>query len=146
MIVLTTFELDEYVFGALRAGAAGFLLKDVEPAELVDAVRVVAGRRGAARAAAHAPADRGVRRPGRGRPPPRDDAELEELTAARARGAHARRPAASPTREIAERLVLSPLTAKTHVARLFTKLGARDRAQLVVLAYETGLVVAGKGR
>ena len=143
VIVLTTFELDEYVFGALRAGAAGFLLKDVEPAELVDAVRVVAAGEAllmprhtrrlieafVAQADAAAPA--------------RDDGALEELTP-REREVLTLVGHGLSNQEIAARLVLSPLTAKTHVARLFTKLGARDRAQLVVTAYETGLVVAGR--
>ena len=145
VIVLTTFELDEYVFGALRAGAAGFILKDVEPAELVDAVRVVAAgeallmprhtRRLIEAFVAQAEDAR----------PPRDDTVLEELTP-REREVLTLVGRGLSNREIADELVLSPLTAKTHVARLFTKLAARDRAQLVVLAYETGLVVAGKGR
>jgi DNA-binding NarL/FixJ family response regulator len=142
VIVLTTFELDEYVFGALRAGAAGFILKDVEPAELVDAVRVVAAGEALLMPrhtrrlieAFVAQADT---------PAPRDDAALEELTP-REREVLALVGRGLSNREIAEELVLSPLTAKTHVARLFTKLAARDRAQLVVLAYETGLVVAGR--
>jgi DNA-binding NarL/FixJ family response regulator len=143
VIVLTTFELDEYVFGALRAGAAGFILKDVEPAELVDAVRVVAAgeallmprhtRRLIEAFVAQAEDAR----------PPRDDAVLEELTP-REREVLTLVGRGLSNREIADELVLSPLTAKTHVARLFTKLTARDRAQLVVLAYETGLVVAGR--
>jgi DNA-binding NarL/FixJ family response regulator len=143
VIVLTTFELDEYVFGALRAGAAGFILKDVEPAELVDAVRVVAAgeallmprhtRRLIEAFVAQAEDAR----------PARDDAVLEELTP-REREVLTLVGRGLSNREIADELVLSPLTAKTHVARLFTKLTARDRAQLVVLAYETGLVVAGR--
>jgi DNA-binding NarL/FixJ family response regulator len=142
VIVLTTFELDEYVFGALRAGAAGFMLKDVEPAELVDAVRVVAGGeallmpRHTRRLIEAFVAQSEAR-------PERDDAALGELTP-REREVLALVGQGLSNREIAEALVLSPLTAKTHVARLFTKLGARDRAQLVVTAYETGLVVAGK--
>jgi DNA-binding NarL/FixJ family response regulator len=144
VVVLTTFELDEYVFGALRAGAAGFLLKDVEPADLVVAVRVVAA--GEALLAprltrrlieafvagsavgptdASAPASR----------------ELEKLTP-REREVLALVGRGKSNAEIAEQLVLSPLTAKTHVARLFSKLGARDRAQLVIAAYESGLIVA----
>ena len=143
VIVLTTFELDEYVFGALRAGAAGFILKDVEPAELVDAVRVVAAgeallmprhtRRLIEAFVAQAEDAR----------PPRDDGTLEELTP-REREVLTLVGRGLSNAEIADELVLSPLTAKTHVARLFTKLAARDRAQLVVLAYETGLVVAGR--
>jgi DNA-binding NarL/FixJ family response regulator len=141
VVVLTTFELDEYVFGALRAGAAGFLLKDVEPADLVDAVRVVAGGEALL-------TPRHTRRlieafvaqqPG----PAPDAARLDDLTP-REREVLACVGEGLSNAEIADRLVVSPLTAKTHVARLFGKLGARDRAQLVVLAYETGLVVAGR--
>jgi DNA-binding NarL/FixJ family response regulator len=141
VIVLTTFELDEYVFGALRAGAAGFLLKDMEPADVVDAVRIVA-----AGDALLAP--RMTRRlieafvAGTGGPAP-DTSPLDELTP-REHEVLALVGRGLSNAEIAERLVLSPLTAKTHVARLFMKLGARDRAQLVVIAYETGLVVPGR--
>jgi DNA-binding NarL/FixJ family response regulator len=143
VIVLTTFELDEYVFGALRAGAAGFLLKDVEPADLVDAVRIVAAG-DALLAPRHTRRliEAFVEQSG---PAPRDEADerLEELTA-REREVLTLVGQGLSNAEIAQRLVLSPLTAKTHVARLFTKLAARDRAQLVVLAYETGLVVPGR--
>jgi len=141
VIVLTTFELDEYVFGALHAGAAGFLLKDMEPADVVDAVRIVA-----AGDALLAP--RLTRRlieafvAGAGGRDP-DTSPLEELTP-REREVLTLVGHGLSNAEIAEALVLSPLTAKTHVSRLFMKLGARDRAQLVVLAYETGLVVAGR--
>jgi DNA-binding NarL/FixJ family response regulator len=141
VLVLTTFELDEYVFGALRAGAAGFLLKDMEPADVVDAVRVVA-----AGDALLAP--RLTRRlieafvAGAGGPDP-DTSPLDDLTP-REREVLTLVGQGLSNAEIAEALVLSPLTAKTHVSRLFMKLGARDRAQLVVLAYETGLVVAGR--
>ena len=140
VIVLTTFELDEYVFGALRAGASGFLLKDMEPAELLDAVRIVASGEALL-------APRHTRRlieafVAQGDAPAADDGELAELTA-REREVLALVGQGLSNAEIAERLVLSPLTAKTHVARLFTKLGARDRAQLVVIAYETGLVRVG---
>ena len=146
VVVLTTFELDEYVFGALRAGASGFLLKDVEPADLVTAVRVVA-----AGEALLAP--RLTRRlieafvSGASAVPPAahgnaDSDALERLTP-REREVLALVGRGRSNAEIAERLVLSPLTAKTHVARLFSKLGARDRAQLVVAAYESGLVVPG---
>jgi DNA-binding NarL/FixJ family response regulator len=140
VIVLTTFELDEYVFGALRAGAAGFLLKDVEPADLVEAVRVVAGGE-ALLAPRHTRRliEAFVSQEGSA---VTDDSELEELTA-REREVLALVGQGLSNAEIADRLVLSPLTAKTHVARLFTKLGARDRAQLVVTAYETGLVRPG---
>ncbi|HYB31156.1 MAG TPA: response regulator transcription factor [Solirubrobacteraceae bacterium] len=143
VVVLTTFELDEYVFGALRAGASGFLLKDIEPDDLVAAVRVVA-----AGEALLAP--RLTRRLieafvagtalGADGPTGPTSRELEKLTP-REREVLALVGRGKSNAEIAERLVLSPLTAKTHVARLFSKLGARDRAQLVVAAYESGLVV-----
>jgi DNA-binding NarL/FixJ family response regulator len=143
VVVLTTFELDEYVFGALRAGASGFLLKDIEPGDLVAAVRVVAAgeallaprltrRLIEAFVAGSAPDATGPVGP--------TSRELERLTP-REREVLALVGRGKSNAEIAERLVLSPLTAKTHVARLFSKLGARDRAQLVVAAYESGLVV-----
>jgi DNA-binding NarL/FixJ family response regulator len=142
VVVLTTFELDEYVFGALRAGASGFLLKDVDPADLLSAVRVVA-----AGEALLAP--RLTRRlieafvaQDRAAPGPRADDEIAELTP-REREVLTLVGRGLSNSEIADELILSPLTAKTHVARLFQKLDARDRAQLVVLAYETGLVVPG---
>jgi DNA-binding NarL/FixJ family response regulator len=143
VVVLTTFELDEYVFGALRAGASGFLLKDVEPQALIDAVRVVADGQGLLAPAvtrrlieafvAASPSDEpaGDREPAPDALPGLTPREREVLTLV-GRG--------MTNNEIAEHLVLSPLTAKTHVSRLFTKLGARDRAQLVVAAYEAGLV------
>jgi DNA-binding NarL/FixJ family response regulator len=148
VIVLTTFELDEYVFGALRAGASGFLLKDVEPVDLLDAVRVVAGgeallaprlTRRLIEAFVARDDEDGAASGGRARV---DDAELAQLTP-REREVLALVGRGLSNAEIAERLVLSPLTAKTHVARLFAKLSARDRSQLVVIAYETGLVVPG---
>ncbi len=144
VIVLTTFELDEYVFGALRAGASGFLLKDIDPPDLLTAVRVVAGGEALL-------APRLTRRlieafVERDRAAPRavDEGDrLRELTP-REREILALVGRGLSNTEIADALVLSPLTAKTHVARLFAKLGARDRAQLVVVAYETGLVVPGE--
>ncbi|GGW99999.1 DNA-binding response regulator [Streptomyces malachitofuscus] len=142
VLVLTTYEADEYVFEALRAGAAGFLLKDIDPDDLRTAIRTVA--------AGHnllAPAV--TRR------------VIEEFTRLKAPGAEALRrldPLTEREREvlalvgrglsneeIGARLLMSPLTAKTHVSRVMTKLAARDRAQLVVLAYESGLVRAGEG-
>jgi DNA-binding NarL/FixJ family response regulator len=143
VVVLTTFELDEYVFGALRAGASGFLLKDIDPPELLAAVRVVA-----AGEALLAP--RLTRRlieafveQERAAPEPVAEGDaLEELTP-REREVLALVGRGLSNAEIADALFLSPLTAKTHVARLFSKLDARDRAQLVVIAYETGLVVPG---
>ncbi len=103
VIVLTTFDMDEYVFGALRAGASGFLLKGAEPSQLIDAVRTIA-----------------------------DGAALLEPTVTRRLNA-----------EIAERLVISPLTVKSHVSRILTKMDARDRTQLVIMAYESRLVIPG---
>ncbi len=144
VVVLTTFELDEYVFGSLRAGASGFLLKDVEPADLITAVRVVAAgeallapkltRRLIEAFVAQGSGTLPAAAPQAGR--------LQELTP-REREVLSLVGRGLSNTEVAQRLVLSPLTAKTHVARLFTKLGARDRAQLVVTAYESGLVVPG---
>jgi DNA-binding NarL/FixJ family response regulator len=153
VVVLTTFELDEYVFGALRAGASGFLLKDVEPADLVAAVRVVAAgdallaprhtrRLIEAFVASPASAGGGLAASGTASVPGAATEALERLTP-REREVLALVGRGRSNGEIAEQLVLSPLTAKTHVARLFSKLGARDRAQLVVAAYESGLVVPG---
>jgi DNA-binding NarL/FixJ family response regulator len=146
VVVLTTFELDEYVFGALRAGASGFLLKDVEPQALIDAVRVVADGQGLLAPAvtrrlieafvAASPGDEPAVAPD-GAPESPD--QLAGLTP-REREVLTLVGRGMTNNEIAEHLVLSPLTAKTHVSRLFTKLGARDRAQLVVIAYEAGLV------
>jgi len=140
VIVLTTFELDEYVFTAIRDGAAGFLVKDTEPADLIKAVRVVA--------AGEALLSPGVTRrliseyASRSRPLPRPSHLLESLTE-REREIVALVALGLSNEEIAGRLVVSPLTAKTHVSRAMIKLGARDRAQLVVLAYESGLVRPG---
>ena len=140
VIVLTTFELDEYVFTALRDGAAGFLVKDTEPADLIKAVRVVA--------AGEALLSPGVTRrliaeyASRSRPLNRPVAQLESLTE-REREIVGLVALGLSNEEIAARLVVSPLTAKTHVSRAMIKLGARDRAQLVVLAYESGLVRPG---
>jgi DNA-binding NarL/FixJ family response regulator len=150
VVVLTTFDDDEHVFGALRAGASGFLVKDVEPEELLQAVRVVA--RGdallapsvtrsliAAFTSAQAPpGDRPAVREGARAGNPRVAALTDrerEVVALVAEGLS--------NDEIAARLVVSPLTVKTHVSRAMTKLAARDRAQLVVLAYAHGL--AGPG-
>ena len=164
VLILTTFDLDEYVFAALRAGASGFLLKDTLPADLLTAIRVVAagdallapsvtrrligefartvpvvraGHRG--RACRRGRADRG---PGQRRQPVQPDPgklqrvltdrELEVLKMV-ARG--------MSNAEIAEELTISPATAKTHVAHLLTKLDARDRIQLVIIAYQSGLAV-----
>jgi DNA-binding NarL/FixJ family response regulator len=145
VIVLTTFELDDYVFGALRAGASGFLLKDIDPPDLLTAVRVVADGEALL-------APRLTRRlieafveQGRAVASAVSEGErLREVTP-REREVLALVGRGRSNDEIAEELVLSPLTVKTHLARLFSKLGARDRAQLVVVAYETGLVVPGGG-
>ena len=148
VLVLTTFELDEYVFGALRAGASGFLLKDVEPVALLEAVRVVAdGQALLAPRVTRRLIDAFVNRPpavepgaeDRSTAGPRGEDGLADLTP-REREVLTLVGRGMTNQEIAAHLVLSPLTAKTHVSRLFVKLGVRDRAQLVVLAYETGLV------
>ena len=137
VIILTTFELDEYVFEALHAGASGFLLKDVEPDDLRDAVRVVAqGEALLAPSVTRRLIREFVAQPGRHRPPPE---RLDVLTE-REREVMTLVAAGLSNQEIAERLVISPATAKTHVSRTMMKLHAHDRAQLVVLAYETGLV------
>jgi DNA-binding NarL/FixJ family response regulator len=148
VVVLTTFELDEYVFGALRAGASGFLLKDVEPADLLTAVRVVAdgeallAPRLTRRLIEAFVAGGGVEPTVTGAASSAAVEQLAQLTP-REREVLGLVGRGLSNGEIAERLVVSPLTAKTHVARLFAKLPARDRAQLVVIAYESGLVVAG---
>jgi len=141
VLILTTFDLDEYVFASLLAGASGFLLKDTQPDDLIAAIRVVAEgdsllapratRRLIEEYARHVPHDRADRA-----------VDLDILTArekevlcAVARGLS--------NAEIAAELFMSHATAKTHVSRLLTKLGARDRAQLVMVAYECGVVVPG---
>jgi DNA-binding NarL/FixJ family response regulator len=143
VVMLTTFEVDDLVLQAIRAGASGFLGKGVEPAELLDAVRVVAAGEAllsprATRALlghlAHATTALPLAEPDEFRFLTPRERELMILVAT-----------GLSNDEIAERLLLSPLTVKTHVNRAMTKLGARDRAQLVVLAYEGGLVQAGGG-
>jgi len=138
VIMLTTFELDEYVFEAIRSGASGFLVKDTEPAELLRAVRAVVD--------GDALLSPGVTRrliaefAARSKEPAA--ASLARLTT-REREVMALVGLGLSNEEIARRLFVSPLTAKTHVSRTMVKLGARDRAQLVVLAYESGLVRPG---
>ncbi|WP_314502570.1 response regulator transcription factor [uncultured Microbacterium sp.] len=139
VVIVTTFELDEYVARAIRAGASGFLVKDTEPVELIRAVRVVAGgdallspgitRRLLERAAI------GMR----------DAADPRRLEGLTERETEVLRLVGQglTNDEIAQRLFVSPLTAKTHVSRIMQKLHARDRVQLVVTAYETGLVARG---
>jgi DNA-binding NarL/FixJ family response regulator len=139
VVILTTFELDEYVFEAVRSGASGFLVKDTEPDELVQAVRVVAGgdallspsvtRRLIGEFAARAKE-------------PQHPGALAELTD-REQEVLALVGDGLSNNEIAKRLYVSPATAKTHVSRAMIKLHARDRAQLVVIAYESGLVRPG---
>jgi DNA-binding NarL/FixJ family response regulator len=138
ILVLTTFELDEYVFGALDAGASGFLLKGGELADLVQAIRVVAGGESLlAPSVTRRLIDTYVSRP---RPPTAPEHEsLGELTA-REREVLGLVAGGLTNAEIAEALQLSPLTAKTHVSRILMKLGARDRVQLVVIAYQSGIV------
>jgi DNA-binding NarL/FixJ family response regulator len=139
VIVLATFDLDEYVFEALHAGASGFLLKDVEPDDLRNAVRVVAaGDALLSPSVTRTLISEFVTRPGQERHSP---TELDELTD-REREVLALIAAGLNNREIAEKLVISPATAKSHVSRILLKLDARDRAQLVVIAYQTGLVKA----
>ncbi len=138
IVILTTFDLDEYIFDAIRAGASGFLVKDTEPVELLRAVRVVA--------AGEALLSPGVTRrliaefATRAQQPP--PVTLDVLTE-REREVTALVGAGLSNDEIATRLYVSPATAKTHVNRAMTKIGVRDRAQLVVFAYETGLVRPG---
>lgn len=139
VIILTTFDLDEYVFGALRAGASGFLLKDTDPAELLRAVRVVAsGEALLAPSVTRRLIEEFSRRPDPHHTAP---AALDSLTG-REREVLALVGQGLANAEIAEELVISPATAKTHVSRVMTKLDARDRAQLVIAAYESGLVNA----
>jgi DNA-binding NarL/FixJ family response regulator len=137
VIVLSPTDEDDTLFGALRAGASGFLLKDTEPAELLEAVRAVArGEALLSRGVTRRLIAEVVSQPDRYRPSPE---ELEELTA-REREVMALVARGLSNQEIAERLVISLATAKTHVSRALRKVDARDRAQLVALAYETGLV------
>jgi DNA-binding NarL/FixJ family response regulator len=139
VVVVTTFELDEYVAEAIIAGASGFLVKDTEPADLLRAVRVAA--------AGDALLSPGVTRRLLERvatcPRPPDDAGRLAVLTEREREVLELVAGGLTNEEIAARLVVSPLTAKTHVSRILTKLGARDRVQLVVLAYETGVVRPG---
>lgn len=137
VLVLTTFDVDEYVFEALRSGASGFLLKDTEPVELLRALRVVAaGEALLAPTVTRRLISEFISRPEQRR---LDTSVLRELTD-REREVLALVAAGMSNDEIAAHLVISPATARTHVSRILTKLGARDRSQLVVLAYESGLV------
>ncbi|MEU9985212.1 response regulator transcription factor [Streptomyces sp. NPDC048045] len=138
VLVLTTYDTDENIVDALRAGASGFLVKDTRPADLLDAIRTVAAGEALL---SPGPTARLIERflrspsaPATGGPECLSDREREVLTLV-TRGLN--------NTEIAEVLGLSPLTAKTHVSRIMGKLGARDRAQLVIVGYESGLVVPG---
>ncbi|RAY17119.1 DNA-binding response regulator [Actinomadura craniellae] len=139
VVILTTFDLDDYVYGALRSGATGFLLKDTEPAELIHAVRVAA--RGDALITPSVTRRLIAEFAGRVQAPGADP-RLNALTA-REREVMQLVAAGLSNDEIAARLVLSPATAKTHVSHIMTKLDVRDRSQLVVLAYESGMVSPG---
>jgi DNA-binding NarL/FixJ family response regulator len=153
IVILTTFDLDEYVYAALRAGASGFLLKDTPPAELLSAIRAVAGGDAvvapsitrrllsayAQRLPAHAPG---------GGPAERiaaDQRELLDQLTAREREVLLLVARSLSNAEIASRLVLSEATVKSHVGRVLAKLNLRDRVQIVVFAYESGLVTPGAG-
>ena len=143
VLVLTTYEIDEYVFEALRAGASGFLLKDVEPDDLRAAIRTVAAGQSLL---APTVTRRVIEEFSRLRDPPTVGAERLEVLTDREREVVALVGAGMSNDEIGAQLIMSPLTAKTHVSRAMTKLGLRDRAQLVVLAYETGLVRVSDGQ
>ncbi|MGW2044558.1 response regulator [Streptomyces sp. NPDC001858] len=140
VLVLTTYDTDENIVEALRAGASGFLVKDTRPAELLDAIRTVAAGEALLSPGPTARLIARFLRSPSGPPPsggPEGLSERErEVLALVARGL--------TNTEIAEALGLSPLTAKTHVSRIMGKLGARDRAQLVIVAYESGLVTPGR--
>jgi len=140
VLILTTFDLDEYVYEALRAGASGFLLKDTDPDTLLDAIRVVAAgdallapsvTRRLIEEFAHRPA------------PHRIDLSALDVLTEREREVMGLVAHGLSNGEIAQRLFISPATAKTHVSRVMMKLAVRDRAQLVALAYESGLVTPG---
>jgi DNA-binding NarL/FixJ family response regulator len=142
IIVLTTFDLDEYVFEALRSGASGFLLKDIDPEELLGGIRVVAsGDALLAPSVTRRLIEEFARTPAA---PKTDAAALAALTD-REREVVALVARGLSNAEIAQELYISPATAKTHVSRAMLKLGARDRAQLVVMAFESGLATPGGG-
>jgi DNA-binding NarL/FixJ family response regulator len=139
VLILTTFDLDEYAFAALRAGAAGFLLKNAQPAELIAGIRTVAAGDGVAsprvtRRLIETFAEQAPARQGQG-----SDSRLDRLTG-REREVLVEMAQGLSNAEIAERLGLSEATVKTHVSRILPKLGLRDRVQAVVLAYQTGLL------
>jgi DNA-binding NarL/FixJ family response regulator len=141
VLILTTFDLDQYVYDALRAGASGFLLKDTRPRELLGAIEVIAAGEAliAPQITRRLIAEFAARRD-----PTQPPAALGELTE-REREILRLVARGLSNAEIAGRLVISPLTAKTHVSNVLRKLGCRDRAALVALAYETGLIAPGEG-
>lgn len=141
VVMLTTFDLDEYVYGALRAGATGFLVKDTEPAELLHAVRVAV--RGDALISPSVTRRLIAEFANRPDSAPEPDRRLDALTS-REREVMQLVAAGRTNDEIAAQLVVSPLTAKTHVSRIMAKLGARDRSQVVVMAYEYRMVTPGR--
>jgi DNA-binding NarL/FixJ family response regulator len=140
VLILTTFESDEYVFEALRSGASGFVVKDIEPVDLINAVRVVAAGDGLlSPSVTRRLIAEFASQPERTKVTPAALAELTERE--REILGHVGRGLSN--QQIADELVISPATAKTHVSRVMMKLNAHDRAQLVVIAYETGLIRAG---
>ena len=140
VLILTTFDLDEYVHQALRAGASGFLLKDSSPKDLLDAIRVIhAGDSLLAPSITRRLIEEFTQRPG----PNLNPAVVLNSLTEREREVLRLVAAGMSNTEIADRLVVSPATSKTHVSRILTKLGARDRAQLVMIAYESGLAKPG---
>jgi DNA-binding NarL/FixJ family response regulator len=146
IIILTTFDLDEYVYAALRAGASGFLLKDSPPAQLLSAIRAVANGDAvvAPRVTRRLLSTFSHRLPATGEPTTEERQRLETLTA-REREVLLEVARSLTNAEIAERLVLSEATVKTHVGRILSKLELRDRVQIVVFAYETGLITPSPG-
>ena len=141
VIVLTTFGIDEYVFGAMRAGASGFLLKDVDAEELHEAVRTVAAGDGLL---APSVTRRVIEEFARRQAPDPIDPERREALTDREREVVRLAAHGLSNDEIADELFISPLTAKTHISRAMVKLGMRDRVQLVILAYETDLARVGE--
>jgi DNA-binding NarL/FixJ family response regulator len=140
IIMLTTFDEDDQIFAAIRAGASGYLLKDAEPDDLREAIRVVAAGEALLSASVTRKVIEGILSGPAGIA---DRARLNELTE-REREVLAGVGRGQSNDEIAAELHISPATARTYVSRMLTKLGARDRAQLVVIAYETGLVTPGR--
>jgi DNA-binding NarL/FixJ family response regulator len=141
IIILTTFDLDEYVYAALRAGASGFLLKDTPPSDLLSGIRAVASGDAvvAPRVTRRLLSNYAHRLPAPGRPD-RGQSERLELLTTREREVLLQVAGSLSNAEIAQRLVLSEATVKSHVGRILAKLGLRDRVQIVVFAYETGLI------